>query len=392
LEHKDKNTDFIRIDRFLPDVDLARGATLSYRRIKIRGHDGSLHSFAIQTPTGRYSRREERILQLFRLFNDTLLKKRETRRRYLTFNLPLTIPLSPAVRIVQDDPSNITLHGVYEDWCRKTGVQKDDPILFHISKLSEIPAAQVQRQPGKPPSEEEKRQHESMQQMRLETFFAIQETMVPSTVVLEYFQSIYPSFSDFWLFRRTFSYQLASLSVMNYIMFMNNRQPHKYTISRATGRVCGSELHPAMASPRPLFNNPDPVSVRLTPNMQMLMGPLVTEGIFAPAIQVIARALTEPDGELELQLSLFVRDEVQYWFSSQPRAAQQLAQEANGMDNLMRTSVQNNSDLVIRKAVSLARHPEAPSLPANQTVVDLISSLVNPRNLAACDPLWMAWL
>jgi transformation/transcription domain-associated protein len=393
LEHKDKNTDFIRVDRFLPDVELVRGAQVSFRRIKIRGHDGSLHSFAVQTPTARYCRREERILQLFRLFNDTLLKKRETRRRHLTFNLPLTVPLSPAVRLVQDDTSNVTLQSVYEDWCRKNSVQKDDPILFHIGKLSEIPAAQLQRNPlNKNISDEEKKQNEAIAQMKLETFFAIQENMVPSTVVLDYFQSIYPSFSDFWLFRRTFSYQLAALSVINYIMFMNSRQPHKFTISRSTGKVCGSELHPAMGNMRPLFNQPDPVSIRLTPNIQMLMGPLVTEGVFAPSIMAIARALTEPDGDLELQLSLFVRDEVQYWFSAQPRAAQQLAQEHGGVESVLRQTVQQNSDQVIRKAMSLARTPEGANLPANQTIVDLVSQSVNPRNLSACDPLWMAWL
>jgi len=292
--------------------------------------------------------------------------------------------------MVQDDSSNISLQGVYEDWCRKNDVQKDDPILFHIDKLSQIPTAQPQR--TKNVSDDEKKQNEMIAQMRLETFLAIQDTMVPASVALDYFQSIYPSFADFWLFRRTFSYQLAALSVMNYIMFMNQRQPHKFVISRATGKVTGTELHPAMGAPRPLFSNPDPVSLRLTPNMQMLMGPLVTEGVFAPSIMVIARALTEPDGELDLQLSLFVRDEVQYWFSAQARAATQLAQEAGGTENLLRTSVQSNSEQVIRKAMSLARNPEAANLPANQTVVDLISAAVNPRNLAACDPLWMAWL
>jgi transformation/transcription domain-associated protein len=106
----------------------------------------------------------------------------------------------------------------------------------------------------------------------------------------------------------------------------------------------------------------------------------------------IARALTEPDGDLELQLSLFVRDEVQYWFSAQPRAAQQLAQEHGGVESVLRQTVQQNSDQVIRKAMSLARTPEGANLHANQTIVDLVSQSVNPRNLSACDPLWMAWL
>lgn len=88
LQHRDKNNDFVRIERFLPNVDLVRTVGFSHRRLKIRGHDGSVHPFAVQHPAARHSRREERILQLFRIFNGTLAKRKESRRRNLNFNLP----------------------------------------------------------------------------------------------------------------------------------------------------------------------------------------------------------------------------------------------------------------------------------------------------------------
>lgn len=42
----------------------------------MRGHDGSLHQFAIQYPAARHCRREERIIQLFRILSghDTTLR------------------------------------------------------------------------------------------------------------------------------------------------------------------------------------------------------------------------------------------------------------------------------------------------------------------------------
>lgn len=138
LQHKDKNQDFIRIERFLPNVDLVRSINASYRRIKMRGHDGSIHAWAVQHPAARHCRREERILQLFRQLNQTLGRKKESRRRDLQFTLPLMVPLAPHIRIVQEDTSYITLHGVYEDHCRRMGMQKDEPVLFTLEKLRGI--------------------------------------------------------------------------------------------------------------------------------------------------------------------------------------------------------------------------------------------------------------
>lgn len=135
LQHRDKNTDFIRIERFLPNVDLVRTVGFSHRRLKIRGHDGSVYPFAIQHPAARHSRREERILQLFRIFNGILAKRKESRRRNLSFFLPLMVPLAPSLRLVQDDASYISLQGIFEDHCRRTGTNKDEPVLFTMEKL-----------------------------------------------------------------------------------------------------------------------------------------------------------------------------------------------------------------------------------------------------------------
>ena len=56
LQHRDKNQDFVRIERFLPNDGLVRGIGICHRRLRIRGHDSSVHSFAIQYPAARNSR------------------------------------------------------------------------------------------------------------------------------------------------------------------------------------------------------------------------------------------------------------------------------------------------------------------------------------------------
>ncbi|KAI1736178.1 FAT domain-containing protein [Xylaria scruposa] len=372
LQHKDKNQDFIRIDRFLPNVDLVRAIGVSHRRLKIRGHDGSIHPFAIQHPAARHCRREERILQLFRHLNQTLAKKKESRRRDLQFTVPLMIPLAPHIRIVQEDTSYVTLQGVYEDHCRRNGMLKDEPVMFTMDKLRGL----IEPKGAKPPDQ--------TTTARLEVFSAIQEKWVPHTVALEYFQSIFPDYSDFWLFRRRFSYQLSALTFMTYILYITGRYPHKMNIARGSGKIWGSELMALMAPGKPFFHNPEPVPFRLSPNLQTLMGPLATEGIFSCSIMAIARCLTEPEYELEHALTLLVRDEVIFWFTSSHRAI-------HLNETQLRETVQTNCDMVVKRALSLAQPPVG-SLPANQTVIDLIARSVNPMNLAQCDALWMPYL
>lgn len=171
---------------------------------------------------------------------------------------------------------------------------------------------------------------------------------------------------------------------MTYILHMNNRYPHKINISRATGNIWGSELMSSLAMGKAYFHNPEPVPFRLTPNLQTLMGPLATEGIYSCAIMAIARCLSDPEYELEQQLCLFVRDEMIHWFQTS-HCSQSI------VDGQLKESVHLNSNMIVKRTLSLAQSP-AGTLPANQTVIDLIARAVSPMNLAQCDALFMPYL
>lgn len=402
LQHRDKNQDFVRIERFLPVVDLVRGVAGCHRRLKIRGHDGSVHPFAIQHPAPRHSRREERILQLFRIFNSTLAKKKESRRRNLQFHLPVMVPLSPQIRMIQDDASYITLQAIYEDHCRRHEVDKDEPTIFTMEKLR-----------GLTPQKQDQ-----FLNTRLEALNHVQNRYVPKDIVRQYFAASFPTFDSFWLFRKQFSYQLAALTYITFTMHMTVRYPNKMHIARRNGNVWGSELLPFMSSTRPYFQNPEPVPFRLTPNLQTLMGPIMTEGVFTCALMAIARCLTadssntssaatQPNGaasgsndnaanapatpaanssnsELEHHLSIFIRDEMTFWYTSSHRQSIK--------ENELRENVQRNSEAIVRSAMYMASEPSGGNLPANQSVLDLIAKATNPEKLCQTDLLWMPWL
>lgn len=308
------------------------------------------------------------------------------------------IPLAPHIRLVQDDASYTSLQGVYEDYCRRNGLNKDEPILFAMDKLralSEIKSSVsnlISSFNKLSSSDADTSQYnEESAALRMEVFTSIQEKQVPMNVVLETFTRTHSSFSAFWLFRRQFSYQLAALTFMTYIAFMNNRYPHKMSISRVTGNIWGSELIPMLAGGKPTFYNAELVPFRLTPNLQTLMGPLATEGIFSGALMSIARCVTEPEYDLGAILSLFVRDEMIFWFTQNPRSANPDASNSGGSHHQLREIVESNSDSILKRAVSLAE-PAVGSLPANQTVIDLVAQATNPYLLAQSDILWMPYL
>ena len=408
LQHKDKNQDFVRIERFMPSVDLVRGVAACHRRLKIRGHDGSIHPFAIQHPSPRHARREERMLQLFRILNSTLSKKKESRRRNLQFHLPAIVPLSQSLRFVQDDASYVTPQSVYEDSCRRNETDKDEPTTLFMEKLRYITP----------------QKQDQCFSVKLEALNHVQEHIVPRDLLRQYFAATHPSYDSFWLFRRQFSYQLAALSYITFTMHMTARYPGKMHIARRNGNIYGSELLPYMPAAKPSFQNPDPVPMRLTPNLQVLMGPIHTEGIFTCGLMAIARCLTSdssysststnasaaagtpansatpansnnnsanPQGllestncELEHHLSIFIRDEMSFWFSS--------SRSQSIKEHELREHVQRNADAIVNKAIYLAKDPQASNIPANQSVLDLVSKATNPEALCLTDLLWMPWL
>ncbi|KPI42049.1 Transcription-associated protein 1 [Cyphellophora attinorum] len=346
-QHKDNNKDFVRIERFMPTVELVRGNNICHRRITLRGHDGSLHPFAVQHPTGGKVRREERIVQLFRIFNQTLAKRKEARRRNLYFHLPIFVPIAPPIRLVQDDASYVTLQTIYEDYVANTpNMSRDEPMLFLLDQLRSL----HEQQRAKTLT------NEQQLVVKTEIFNKIQSKWAPNTIALNYFKKIYPSFADFWLFRRQFAYQYATTAFMTHVMHMTGRYPMKMAISRSTGDVWAVDALPTMSVQKPLFWNNEAVPFRLTPNLQTLIGPLAVEGIFTASLMAIARCLAEPDNGYEMaqMLSVFVRDEVIAWIAGR-------AGSSGGQDKMnsmmeggqLRELVGQNCEIVVKKALFL---------------------------------------
>ncbi|KAI9246865.1 hypothetical protein BY458DRAFT_560504 [Sporodiniella umbellata] len=362
----DNANGFLRIDRFLPEIEVVRSDGHCFRRVTIRGHDGSLHPFVVQNPAARQFRREERLMQLFRLLNGVLGHQRESRKRHLSFSLPCIVPLAPNVRLVSDDVSYCSLYAIYEDHCDQRQMHKDEPLVYFMEQLKQA----VRK--GNP---------SGWAEIRAEIYREIEQTRVPNHLLSGYMLRTLKSFGDYWLHRQRFMAQYATATVMSYLLSLGHRTPHKLTISRETGHLWMTELLPSWSQHGQLGHG-ESVPFRLTPNLQAYMGAMGQQGLFSSSVLATARALTGVD--LEQYLPLFVRDELISWHTANQRPT---------TEAVFRERVQTNVQLVVNKARFLAcRETKSEDQAIDQAILDLIQQAIDPQAMAQMDCTWMPWL
>ncbi|KAL2316433.1 PIKK/TRRAP protein kinase Tra1 [Schizosaccharomyces pombe] len=387
LLDKNNNNDFVRLERFVPNVDLVRGHTMCYKRLTLRGYDGKLYPFALQYPATRHSRREERMLQLLGTFNTVLRSKIEIQNRNFSFQIPSSIPLSSHMRIIADKPSYVTMQTISDEYCKNRGMPLDYGIRFYFDRL-QTGLIQLKRASASMLSNstvEEKKQifRQRALQLRMQLLETLNSSVFPESIYYDYFYKTFERYSDFWFFRRTFTTQYAYMIIMTYVFNIGGRSPQKLFIVKDSGQVMSQDLLPSMTSNQPVFHNTEAVPFRLTPPIQYLISDLGVEGLLSGLVMSIAQSLSSPTTDIKQYLSLYVRDEVFWWSKQQRKPIPQGIQ--------LFETVKVNVELLFRR-ISVISHNVPEDLPLNQTLVDLVSQATNPQQLAQMDQLWQAWL
>ncbi|KEP49326.1 histone acetyltransferase SAGA, TRRAP/TRA1 component, pi-3 kinase superfamily TRA1 protein [Rhizoctonia solani 123E] len=366
IQHKDSPHGFIRIQRFASRVDFCRSLDMHFRRIGLHGHDGSFHTFAVQTPTARHARREERGMQLFRSFNAVLDRRKETRKRNLNFHLPAAVSLSSTLRLLENDASYVTMQDMLEQHFKEKGTHRDDPQLHFLDKLKML------RNPEGTKVD--------FFTLRAELISEISAKLVPATVITNYMTRCMKGPMELWTMRKLFALQVAASSFMSFFFSANGRMPQRFHISRSTGRMFMSDLLPTWNNKHPIIHNAEAVPFRFTPNMQHFVTPIGIEGLMTSGMMAIARGLTEPEYDLEQQLTLFLRDEVYTWCTT--------AQNTPPMPDLnFRRAIQHNAETLVKKAELMACRTQAdtsgsaPQVPI-QNITDLIIRASQEQQLA----------
>ncbi|KAJ7638852.1 FAT domain-containing protein [Roridomyces roridus] len=386
-EDKDSNQNFIRIQKFGPKFENCRTHGFTWKRIVIHGTDNSKTTFSIQVNITRNSRREERVMQIFRTFNGSLMRKPQSRKRNLSFHIPAVVSFSPNLRLLQTDSSYVSLGDVYDLHCEENGFAKEDPVLFVGEKTKKVLREYFQ-QTGSQPGKSE------YLTLKKDLYDEVALKMVPEDILTKYMIRTMEGPSELWRMRKQFALQVASCSFMTYMLSLTHRTPQRYIFSRTTGQMTMTEMVPGIAQHLPVFATNDVVPFRLTPNIQNFLGRIVTEGILTSGIMAIGRSLTEPEFDLEQQLCLFSRDEVMNWIRARPG-------NAGSNDPNFRKFVAANIDSIVKRAETMAckvereqavQNPTAPVMaPVVQTVTNLISSATNPIQLTKMGEMYTPW-
>ena len=313
LKLQDNNSNFVRINRFLPEYGLLRSNGMCNRRITILSNKGSLHSFAVQLPSARYCRREERIFQLLRLLNTVLERKIQTRKRGLIFNVPTAVPISPQLRLLTYEESFISLQDVYERHCKQAGIGKDDPIVAWVEKMRSTWDGGSHR-----------RTNVDFANLRMELLEEISVKMISDKILTNFITKTMASPSDLWIMRKQFTLQMAAAMFLTYILFISARYPGRIHLCRSSGAVIMSDMVPTFSPQAPHFKSPDPTPFRLSPNIQHFIGPIGIEGLVTSSFMALGTALTSSEHGLEDYLGIFVHDEVRFWFSGMQQHAKNL--------------------------------------------------------------------
>ncbi|KAI3623563.1 hypothetical protein CBS14141_003824 [Malassezia furfur] len=377
LQLADNNAHFERISRFLPEYGLLRSNGMCNRRITVLSNKGARYAFAVQLPSARYCRREERIFQLLRLLNTVLERKIQTRKRGLAFNVPTAVPISPQLRLLNYDEAFVSLQDIYERHCKEIGIGKDDPIVAWVEKM------RATWDGGS-----HSRTNVDFANLRMELMEEISVKMISDNILTNYMTRTMASPADLWLMRKQFTLQMATTMFLTYILFISARFPGRIHVSRASGAVIMSDVVPTFSPTAPHFKSPDPTPFRLSPNIQHFIGAVGIEGIVTSSFTALGSALALSEHGLQDYLGIFVRDELHFWFTGIQR---QVPKNVEPSIELVR---QNVLEIVKRARLMSCRYGQdkTSATPVNQAVLDLINYASHPSKLALQDPTWIPWL
>ncbi|EAT34853.1 AAEL012951-PA, partial [Aedes aegypti] len=372
----------IRIARFMPRVDIVQKHNTAARRLYIRGTNGKIYPYLVVNDTGLGdARREERVLQLLRMLNNYLAKQKETSRRFLHITVPRVVAVSPQMRLVEDNPSSISLLDIYKNGCSKLNIEHDAPIARYYERLAKVQARGSQTS------------HTVLRDILRE----VQTTMIPKTMLKDWAVRNFRSATDYWQFRKMFTLQLSLSCLMEYCLFLTRLNADMMYLHQDSGLMNVSYFKFDVDDSTGLLDDSRPVPFRLTPNIVEFLSTIGVTGPLTASTIATARCLVQPNFKLPTILRAILRDEI--IAVQKKRILDEKVIDQNTDLSQENPAVEIDSETVIstvNKAVNnimarlncLARFDNS-EVKKMSTLVQVAS---NADNLCRMDPTWHPWL
>uniref|UniRef100_A0A8D0NEM8 Transformation/transcription domain associated protein n=1 Tax=Sus scrofa TaxID=9823 RepID=A0A8D0NEM8_PIG len=367
---------YIKIARFMPRVEIVQKHNTAARRLYIRGHNGKVYPYLVMNDAClTESRREERVLQLLRLLNPCLEKRKETTKRHLFFTVPRVVAVSPQMRLVEDNPSSLSLVEIYKQRCAKKGIEHDNPISRYYDRLATVQARGTQAS------------HQVLRDILKE----VQSNMVPRSMLREWALHTFPNATDYWTFRKMLTIQLALIGFAEFVLHLNRLNPEMLQIAQDTGKLNVAYFRFDINDATGDLDANRPVPFRLTPNISEFLTTIGVSGPLTASMIAVARCFAQPNFKVDGILKTVLRDEIIAWHkktqedTSSPLSA---AGQPENMDSQQLVSlVQKAVTAIMTRLHNLAQFEGGES-----KVNTLVAAANSLDNLCRMDPAWHPWL
>lgn len=360
---------YVRIARFIPEVKVVDKHNTSARRILIRGHNGKIYPYLVLNDSCLSdSRREERVLQMLRLLNQYLVNKKETGRRFLQFTVPRVVAISPGLRLVEDNPSSLSLVDILKrriNHNRAIGcdMDQDTPITEYYDRLIKL---QSQNTPAN-------------QKNLRDIFSDIQSKMVPKGLLKDWASQTYVNATDYWVFRSQFTYQLAMACLCEYAFHLTRLMPETMYIHQDTGQINVSFFKFDLDDSNGELRSHRPVPFRLTPNLSELITHTGIVGPFRGALDAISQCFTNPQSRVISIFRAILRDEMLFW-------------QKRGQDTVESETLVIMVNKAIGKIYQRLNAIASNERPLEGNAQQLITQATSLEQLCQMDPAWHPWL
>ncbi|XP_028989558.1 transformation/transcription domain-associated protein isoform X1 [Betta splendens] len=367
---------YIKIARFMPRVEIVQKHNTAARRLYIRGHNGKIYPYLVMNDAClTESRREERVLQLLRLLNPCLEKRKETTKRHLFFTVPRVVAVSPQMRLVEDNPSSLSLVEIYKQRCAKKGIEHDNPISRYYDRLATVQARGTQAS------------HQVLRDILKE----VQGNMVPRSMLKEWALHTFPNATDYWTFRKMFTIQLALIGLAEFMLHLNRLNPEMLQIAQDTGKLNVSYFRFDINDATGDLDANRPVPFRLTPNISEFLTTIGVSGPLTASMIAVARCFAQPNFKVDGILKAVLRDEIIAWHKKTQEDTSMPLSPAGQPENM------DSQQLVslVQKAVTaiMTRLHNLAQFEGGESKVNTLVAAANSLdNLCRMDPAWHPWL
>ncbi|KAF4085228.1 hypothetical protein AMELA_G00114400 [Ameiurus melas] len=367
---------YIKIARFMPRVEIVQKHNTAARRLYIRGHNGKIYPYLVMNDAClTESRREERVLQLLRLLNPCLEKRKETTKRHLFFTVPRVVAVSPQMRLVEDNPSSLSLVEIYKQRCAKKGIEHDNPISRYYDRLATVQARGTQAS------------HQVLRDILKE----VQGNMVPRSMLKEWALHTFPNATDYWTFRKMFTIQLALIGLAEFMLHLNRLNPEMLQIAQDTGKLNVSYFRFDINDATGDLDANRPVPFRLTPNISEFLTTIGVSGPLTASMIAVARCFAQPNFKVDGILKAVLRDEIIAWHKKTQEDTSMPLSPAGQPENMDSQQLV----LLVQKAVTAIMtrlHSLAQFEGGESKVNTLVAAANSLDNLCRMDPAWHPWL